>query len=44
MPEAEPIPKAGDDYERCDSTAATFFRFAMIRTMLERLTKPGPCQ
>ncbi|MBA3520767.1 MAG: transposase [Rhizobiales bacterium] len=31
------------DYERFARTVAAFFRLAMIRIMLRRLTKPSPC-
>lgn len=31
------------DFERYASTVAAFFRLAMIRIMVRRLTRPSPC-
>ena len=31
------------DFERYARTAAAFVHFAMVRTMLKRLTRPSPC-
>jgi transposase len=31
------------DFERYARTAAAFFRLAMIRIMMRRLTRPAPC-
>jgi len=35
--------RLGRDFERHARTAAAFFRLAMIRLMLRRLTRPIPC-